>query len=86
VGKTSRNSPIRHGKAVQSRLQNLGQPLKSQKAWVDDVTNENPTSDTRDVLIATIGMGQPIKHPWSIFGLLRAPDRFFQLSQITRIS
>ena len=60
MGKTSRNSPIRHGKAVQSRLQNLGQPLKSQKAWVDDVTDEDedcPTSDASDVLIATIGMG-----------------------------
>ena len=47
----------RRSKAVQSRLQNLGQPPKSQKARVDDVTDEDDSDTSGNVPIAAIGTG-----------------------------
>src|SRR6266700_1612580 len=55
----------RRSKATQSRLQNLGEAPKSQRAWVDDVTSDEDEDSSGDAAIVDIRTGT--EHGFIVF-------------------
>ena len=55
----------RRSKATQSQLQNLGEAVKSQRTWVDDVTSDEDEDPSGDTMTEDIGTGA--EHRFIVF-------------------